>query len=89
MSSYFTCFFILRRLYIMLQGYDIYTLHFMTDVDPYCNQLLRSALDHKERNDFIVLIFNQVVYRFAKYLVADVILTSCKQQSLHLQFITS
>ena len=44
--------------FIMLESDDIYTLHFIFDVNPYYHQILSDALDHKGRNNFkLVLSF--------------------------------
>ena len=38
-------------IYIMLQVYD------MSDVNPYCYQIIKNALDHKGGNEFSVVLF--------------------------------
>ena len=55
---YNICPYILIKVYNMLQGYDNYTLHFRSDENPYCYQIIRSALDHKEGNEFSVVLFS-------------------------------
>ena len=40
----------------MLQSYDIYTLHFMFDVNPYYYQILRSGLDQKGGKELSVVL---------------------------------
>ena len=42
--------------YDILKGYDFYTLHFISDVNPYYSQIIRRALHHKEGNEFSVVI---------------------------------
>ena len=54
---YITCPYIIIRIYNILQGYDYYTLHFMSDVKPYFHQTIGSALDQKEGNEFSVVFF--------------------------------
>ena len=41
----------------MLQSCNIYTLHFMFDVNPYYYQILSSALDHEGGNEFSEVLF--------------------------------
>ena len=43
------------RRYSILQVYDIYTLY---SVNPYHYQIVRSELDHKEGNEFSVVLFH-------------------------------
>ena len=60
----------------MFQSYDIHTLHFVFDVNPYYYQKIYSAIDHKEGNEFSVVLFYYFVYSSVKFLLADAILTS-------------
>ena len=39
-------------IYVILQSYCFKTSHFLSDVKPYYCQVIRSALDHKEGNEF-------------------------------------
>ena len=62
---------------IMLQRYDICTLHFMYNVNPYFYQIISSSIDHKRGNEFsAVLLSFQIVYISAKFLLPDATLTS-------------
>ena len=58
MCLYITCPYILIRIYNLLQSYDIYNLHFMSDVNPYYYQILASTLDHREGTEFSVVLFH-------------------------------
>ena len=67
--------YILRK-YILFHGYRFYTLRFRSDGIPFYYQILRTALNHKERNEFSVVFLPYLVYRSIKFPLVDAILTS-------------